>query len=256
MYLPPLAFVQNPLTGFLSISRSQVALRLSKLVMPRALKEGRNPRILDMCCGVGISTRALQDAFPDSEFVVGVDTSSEMINVASFLTNHVAFLRPVLRFIRKRIKSDGSKAEFPRKAKYMICNAEQTNFPSKSFDLVTVMYAFHEAPQSGRERILREAHRVLQPGGTLAVVDISTEYMPSPTMLSGEPYGKFGMSYIWTICAFLFFFIDTHDSNYSSLFDLQLSSTRRTSTAKCVRSEVSPVSPTKRLSRATLACGL
>lgn len=119
-----------------------------------------------------------------------------MINVASFLTNHVAFLRPVLRFIKKRIDSNGSKgpkAQFPRKAKYMICNAEQTSFPSKSFDLVTVMYAFHEAPHSGREKILREAHRVLQPGGTLAVIDISTEYTPSPSMLSGEPYGKFGI---------------------------------------------------------------
>ncbi len=176
-----------------SIVCTQVARRLSKTVLPRTLKSGRNPRILDMCCGVGISTRALQEAFPESEFVVGVDTSSEMINVASFLTNHVLFFKPVLSFIKKRIgskklKTKESKGKFPRKAKYMICNAERTKFPSKSFDLVTVMYAFHEAPHSGREKILREAHRVLQPGGTLAVIDISTEYSPSPTMLSGEPY--------------------------------------------------------------------
>lgn len=49
-------------------------------------------------------------------------------------------------------------------------------------------YAFHEAPKSGRERILQEARRVLSPGGVLAVIDISTDYEPSPSMLAGEPY--------------------------------------------------------------------
>lgn len=165
------------------------------MVKARALKTGRSPRVLDMCCGVGISTRALQDAFPDSEMVVGVDTSLEMINVAGFLTNHVAFLKNVFSMLPNKngaeevIKAPGQK--FPRKAKFTIANAESTNFPSQSFDLVTVMYAFHEAPHSGRQKILKEAHRVLAPGGTLAVVDISTEYTPSETMLSGEPYGKF-----------------------------------------------------------------
>lgn len=157
----------------------------------------RNPRVLDMCCGVGISTRALQDVFPDSEFVVGLDTSSEMINMAGFLTNHVGFIKPVLNFFTSRMKSGRTKipmrkrkGRFARKAKFTTGNAERTNFPSKSFDLVTVMYAFHEAPKAGREKILREAYRVLQPGGTLAVVDISTDYRPSKTMLAGEPYGK------------------------------------------------------------------
>jgi ubiquinone/menaquinone biosynthesis C-methylase UbiE len=40
----------------------------------------------------------------------------------------------------------------------------------------------------GRERILKEARRLLQPGGTLAVVDICTDYTPSDAMLMGEPY--------------------------------------------------------------------
>ena len=172
-----------------------MARKLSRMVKARALKTGRSPRVLDMCCGVGISTRALQDAFPESEMVVGVDTSLEMINVAGFLTNHVAFLKNVFSMLPNKngseevIKATGQK--FPRKAKFTIANAESTNFPSQSFDLVTVMYAFHEAPHSGRQKILKEAHRVLAPGGTLAVVDISTEYTPSETMLSGEPYGKF-----------------------------------------------------------------
>merc|ERR1712224_982300 len=71
---------------------------------------------------------------------------------------------------------------------YVLGNAEKTSYPSGSFDLVTVMFVLHEAPFLGRYRILREARRLLREGGTLAVVDISSEYRPSRTMLAGEPY--------------------------------------------------------------------
>lgn len=49
-------------------------------------------------------------------------------------------------------------------------------------------YAFHEVPRKGRDRILREARRVLQRGGVLALIDISPDYTPSLNMLKGEPY--------------------------------------------------------------------
>jgi ubiquinone/menaquinone biosynthesis C-methylase UbiE len=146
-----------------------------------------------MCCGVGISTRALKDAFPDSEMVVGVDTSPEMITMANFLTNHLGFFKPIAKFFAnlKQVRAS------PVNTKKGVCrpvfaktNAEQTEFPGQSFDLVTIMYAFHEAPKEGRDRILQEAYRVLQPGGTLAVVDICTDYTPSDSMLAGEPYGE------------------------------------------------------------------
>jgi ubiquinone/menaquinone biosynthesis C-methylase UbiE len=160
----------------------------------------RTAKVLDMCCGVGVSTRALQDAFPDSEFVYGVDTSPEMINMAGFLTDHVDFFKPLTVFFTKNSNKmmtlkriiNPEKTKFRKKrAKCMRGNAEKTNFPGKSFDLVTIMYAFHEAPKGGRDKILKEAYRVLQPGGTLAVIDISTNYQPSKGMLAGEPYGKY-----------------------------------------------------------------
>ncbi len=68
-------------------------------------------------------------------------------------------------------------------------NAERVNVPAKTFDLVTIMYAFHEIPYAARYRILREARRLLKEGGILAVIDIhDEEYKPSGTMLAGEPY--------------------------------------------------------------------
>lgn len=36
--------------------------------------------------------------------------------------------------------------------------------------------------------MLSEARRLLPDGATLAVIDISPNYEPSPTMLAGEPY--------------------------------------------------------------------
>jgi len=181
--------------------RSTIAEKLSRIVEARTNKFGRSARVLDMCCGVGVSTRALQDAFPDSDFVVGLDTSPEMINMACFLTTHLRFVKPLVSFAFTDKKKMNRKPNIfapnwglsSRKAKFVTGNAEGTNFPSKSFDLVTIMYGFHETPEVGRENILREAHRVLQPGGTLAVIDISTDYTPSETMLSGEPYGKYSI---------------------------------------------------------------
>ena len=69
-------------------------------------------------------------------------------------------------------------------------NAESTPFPCQSFDLVTIVHAFHEASRgfkAGHDRIHCGAHRLLGPGGALAVTDICSEHKPLKTMLAGEP---------------------------------------------------------------------
>lgn len=157
---------------------------------------------MDLCCGVGLSTRALQEAFPNAETLIGVDTSPEMISMANFLSDQQRRMRPFTNFfnnknfagLNKSLRKQGmsiERAYVKAKraiAKYSCANAEDTFLPDKAFDLVTVMYAFHEAPRAGREKILAEAHRLLQKGGMLALVDITPDYEPSETMLAGEPY--------------------------------------------------------------------
>ena len=71
---------------------------------------------------------------------------------------------------------------------YVRGNGEKTLFPDETFDIVTIMYAFHECPKFGRTKILREARRLLKKDGRMVIVDISPCYEPSPQMLSGEPY--------------------------------------------------------------------
>jgi ubiquinone/menaquinone biosynthesis C-methylase UbiE len=121
-------------------------------------------KVLDMCCGVGISTRALHEAFPESELVVGVDTSPEMITMAKFLNNHLGFFKPIAEFFAslKKVRYSREEALGQRR---QICrpifseeNAERTQFPGQTFETVCIMYGFHEVPKEGRDRILREAY--------------------------------------------------------------------------------------------------
>jgi ubiquinone/menaquinone biosynthesis C-methylase UbiE len=171
---------------------SQVAIELFKNV-----RKGK-ARVVDLCCGVGISTRALCEAFPEAEAVVGVDTSAQMVAMARFLTNHLSFFKPVIAKWGAAVsegyytvlKGKGTTINQATRSAvtYARVNAEDTKLPGKSFDLVTVMYAFHEVPMKGRQKILSEARRLLHAGGTLAVIDISTDYKPSDSMLLGEPY--------------------------------------------------------------------
>jgi len=173
-----------------------VAKKLSEVV------KKEHAKVLDLCCGVGMSTRALKDAFPDAESVIGVDTSAEMVAMANFMNRHLAFFIPIVEFITKRlstislaVKEKGDKinkkvAEVAcaTAAKYVRANAESTELPDKEFDLITIMYAFHEAPKEGRDKILREARRLLRPGGTLAVVDIATGKKLATTCSRGLNY--------------------------------------------------------------------
>jgi ubiquinone/menaquinone biosynthesis C-methylase UbiE len=118
---------------------------------------------------------------------MGVDTSAEMVDMANFLVRHLSFIKKLLPLIEKEkrvVKMDDvhSPLTFARG------NAEDTKLPENSFDLITIMYAFHEAPKLGRAKILTEARRLLRPEGTLAIVDITACYKPSKSMLEGEPY--------------------------------------------------------------------
>jgi len=126
-------------------------------------------RVVDIGCGTGASSRSLRAVWPEAR-VVALDTSAEMLKVARTLGH-----------ADNRIK-EGSPIEFVQG------NAEYTGLRSHDFDVVSVMFLMHEAPQAGRKSILAEAQRLLKPGGTLVICDIAREYTPSATMKSGEPY--------------------------------------------------------------------
>lgn len=161
----------------------------------RSQVEKRNARVIDLCCGVGMSTRALQNAFCDAEFVVGIDTSAEMISMARALTRYeVGVERAISKHlvgVQGFIGSSTlglSPSQEKCEASYRIGNAENVKIPPLSIDLITIMYGFHEIPSEGRSSIIKEAKRILRRGGTLAILDICPTYEPSSHMLAGEPF--------------------------------------------------------------------
>ena len=145
-------------TGALGNLHAMTAPIMTKFI-DRAAYGGRNIReevyntfegdVLDMCCGTGFSTK------PGS---VGIDTSLEM-----------------LRF--SKIFNPGSE--------YLYGNAERFG-KDDEFDVVSIMFAFHEMPTSAHQKIIRNAIRVARK--KVVVVDISKDYKPSRGMLAGEPY--------------------------------------------------------------------
>ena len=134
---------------------------------------GYNYTSVDFACGTGMSTH---------ERSIGVDTSKEMLDIARYRTERPNYLHkppPSYSISNQTTTNDKTLGRF------FEGNVEGWG-DDKSFDLVTCMFAFHEMPQYARQRVLQNAMRVAR--HRIVIVDISPDYIPSKSMLSGEPY--------------------------------------------------------------------
>jgi ubiquinone/menaquinone biosynthesis C-methylase UbiE len=144
--------------------------------------------ILDLGCSVGMSTFAMQDAFPGSK-LTGVDLSPYFLAVAQYRDG-----------LRQTGVGNGLQLEAhtcdQTPATWVHAAAEATGLPDQSYDLVSACLMFHELPQAAAVDIFREARRLLRPGGHLAIMDMNPRseiYAKMPpyilTLLkSTEPY--------------------------------------------------------------------
>lgn len=124
-------------------------------------------KILDLCCGIGIST---------AEY--GIDTSKEMINKAE---RHFSN--------KKFIVANAENININElKNKFNLKNSDKSNnfINFDKFDYVTSMFSFHEMPKSAHEKIIENSLRLAKK--EVLIIDISPIYKPSKIMLSGEPY--------------------------------------------------------------------
>ncbi|MGC1310271.1 MAG: methyltransferase domain-containing protein [Phormidesmis sp.] len=107
--------------------------------------------ILDIGCSVGISTRAVHDYYEKTQgspvHTIGLDLSPYMLAIA-------------------KIQDKAGKI-----SQWIHTKAEDTGLSGRSFDLVTLQFVIHELPHPVTQAIFKEAHRLLRPGGCLAIVD-------------------------------------------------------------------------------------
>jgi len=133
--------------------------------------QGRPRKILDVGCGTGVSTEHLARRFPDAE-IAAVDLSPYFVEHA-----------------RKRLARKGIENVEVSHAK-----GEDVPFDDGAFDLVASTFVFHEVPVPFTRRIVQEAHRVLRPGGQIAICDAAQvkdfRYADLFHRMLWEPYFK------------------------------------------------------------------
>ena len=111
----------------------------------------KNARVVDLACGVGMSTRALQKTFgrdADST-IVGVDTSPEMIRMAKAYTDPESIASKAMDMVtdlffqvkgRPPVRPATTSSDAPDSPiQFIEGNAESTGLTPNSFDLVTIM---------------------------------------------------------------------------------------------------------------------
>ena len=107
---------------------------------------------LDVGCATGLSSLALLRQF-EGAHCTGVDLSPHFLAVG--------------RHLQSRREAAAGELE-PLQLLHAL--AEDTRLPAGSYDLVSTCLVFHELPQEPARAILREAFRLLRPGGALAIM--------------------------------------------------------------------------------------
>ena len=130
---------------------------------------GSPHKIIDLGCGTGSTTLLLKQAFPSAE-VIGLDLSPQMLVMSEY---------------------KAQQAELDIQWVHGI--AEATKFCDGEFDVVTASLLFHETPPDVSQAILKEAYRLLKPGGQVIILDGHQKTLRNTIWLTDifeEPYIK------------------------------------------------------------------
>ncbi len=133
---------------------ADVMRRMSLPPLLSALAGRSTPRVLDVACGTGRLLVQLAKAHPTAR-LFGVDLSEP-------------YLAKARRWLGDR-------------ASLVAENAEHLPFIEGYFDAVSSVFLFHELPRDARRAVVREAFRVLRPGGVFVVND-SAQLSESPEL--------------------------------------------------------------------------
>ena len=113
--------------------------------------------ILDIGCSIGQATILLKDKFPNAK-VTGLDVGE-----------------PLLKYANWRAKRLNKEVYFKQGL------SEDTKFKSNNFDIILSYILFHELPVDIIEKTVKEAFRIIRPGGTFCIYEFpsANENMPA-----------------------------------------------------------------------------
>lgn len=137
--------------------------RAATLELARAAGLDSTRRVLDVGCGIGGTSRCLATEFGCR--VTGIDLTDEYCRAAAILS---------------------AKIGLGELVDYRQGDATNLPFDDGSFDVVWTEHVAMNIPD--KSRLYREMHRVLKPGGTLAIYDILTG--PSGPVLFPVPWAR------------------------------------------------------------------
>ena len=132
----------DPLTRLFGINRVRESLL-------KGADLGRASRVLDIGCGTGTLAIAIKERYPRLE-VLGIDPDPKALNRAIH-------------------KAERASARIQFTQGY----SEELTYREGSFDRVFSSFMLHHVPDQTKPQILREAFRVLAPGGSFHMLDMA-----------------------------------------------------------------------------------
>ena len=183
IHIQPGGYTGDPLAGliydygtkvFFGGANDNDALHHRMAMKTATPNDGKIARAVEIGCSIGQLACGLKKCFSDAE-VWGIDIGAPMVRYAHW------------RALQQNL--DVHFAQMP---------AEAMDFPDSHFDIVTSHLLFHELPVPVIKRVLKEAHRVLRPGGVFQLWDFWSATKQSEGYASffgmmdgadnGEPY--------------------------------------------------------------------
>lgn len=134
-------------TGWFGPLNDDMGLSIVQNYLKPEYPDFKPTKILDMGCSVGHSTLPYVDGYPDAE-VHAIDIGAAM-----------------LRYGHARAEALEKRVHFSQQ------NAEHTNFPDASFDLIVSHILLHEIPVPAIRNVMHECYRLLAHGGIMIHVE-------------------------------------------------------------------------------------
>jgi len=155
IHMQPGSFFSNDLSGYvyqfgarMVMLRDNDGFKFHKLFSTTALPDlPAKPRVVDIACGFGKSTRPLVSRYPDAE-VIGLDLAA-----------------PGLKLAHAEAQSEGLSIHYKQQ------DCRNVDLPDSSVDLVTGTMILHEMPQDAIVETVKEAFRLLKPGGVIRFLE-------------------------------------------------------------------------------------